>query len=344
MPSLVPRCFAWLGALLLTGALAQPVPRSPAAGSQVADATNPTTYVPRVAGNVRPWLGGADFSFSALGPGGALRELYAGRAEMALLSLPGPERPAGVGRSVGLPVGVYAVQVAYRLPGVDLRLDLSTTCRLLSGELRTWDAPEVRALNPGTTLPTLPVLVSARVAPNGPSLAVAQACVREGVWPLERLKASWSGGAAFARFGLATQQADLGLTGSLAVFGPGERPPGAQLARLRAPGGEFVPPAASLGFSAAELPEPISPLPARPFGPLLPVNVRGAYPLRGVVWAVTLQDQAYRGRGPEQARALLGWLETLRATTRAGYAALPPAVRAPLRLYFGGQPLQVAAP
>lgn len=341
MSSLRPRRLAWLGALLLTGALAQST--QPPESTAPAEPAGPPVPGPRVAGNVRPWLGG-DSGFSGLGPGGALRELYAGRAEVALLGLPGPVRPVGVGRTVTLPVGVYAVQVAYRLPGVNLRLDLPTTCRLLSGDLRTWDAPEVQALNPGTSLPALPVLVSARVAPNGPSWAVAQACVREGVWPPERLKASWSGGAAFARFGLASQQADLDLTGSLAVFGPGDRPPGAQLARLRAPGGAFVGPDATLGFSAAGLPEPISPLPARPFGSPLPVNVRGAYPLRGLVWAVALQEQAYRGRGPEQARALLGWLETLRATTRAGYAALPPAVRAPLRFYFGGQPLRAAAP
>ena len=149
----------------------------------------------RVVGSTPSWAGSADFA--NLPPQDAAAELYAGRADLVLGTLPLPAAPAGIDAPISVPVGVFAVSVVYRLPGVALRLDIPALCALLGGKISVWNAPALRALNPGVALPALPVLLSARVARNGVSLAVAGACVKAGVWPASQLKSDWTAHAAF---------------------------------------------------------------------------------------------------------------------------------------------------
>ncbi len=295
----------------------------------------------RVVGSTPLWAGTA--SNTTLPTEDAFHELYAGRADLVLGPLPPPPAPTGIAQPVSVPVGVYAVSVAYSLPGVALRLDLPTLCSLLSGRLSRWDAPAVVALNPGVRLPALPVLVSVRTARNGVSLAVAGACVKAGVWPASQLKATWSGGAAFTRASLGAVRTDLSIPGALAVFALQATPRGVQTASLRAPGGSFVPPRSELGLSGPRLPGAPPTLPTWPFGVLHASDTVGAYPLRGLVWASYLPEQAYRGRPPERAQALLALLTALRSGSGRGVAGLPLNSWSGLPMTYGGQPLQQTA-
>ncbi|ULH14816.1 hypothetical protein MF271_12600 [Deinococcus sp. KNUC1210] len=188
----------------------------------------------RVVGSTPTWAGTA--VFDNLPPQDAAAELYAGRADLVLGTLPLPAPPAGIDAPISLPVGVFAVSVVYQLPGVALRLDIPALCALLNGQISQWNAPALRALNPGVTLPALPVLLSARVARNGVSLAVAGTCVKAGVWPVSQLKSNWTARAAFTRATLGAQKSDLNIPGALALFSPLDVPPGAQVALLRSPG------------------------------------------------------------------------------------------------------------
>ena len=324
------RSLGWAG-LVWTGLLgtALSVPFAPAPDARrVPAAPTPQLSVPaapvplRAVGSTPPWAGSA--RFSALPPGDAAAELYAGRADLVLGTLPLPPPPPGTDAPLSVPVGVFAVSAAYRLPGVALRLDVPTLCALLGGQISRWNDPALAALNPGVALPQLPVLLSARVARNGVSLAVAGTCVKAGVWPPSQLKSNWSGRAAFTRAALGAQRSDLGIPGALALFSPLDLPPGAQLALLRATGGAFVPPSSELGLSSPHLPGVPPTLPTRPFGVLHAPDVVGAYPLRGLVWASVLPEQRYRGRSREQARAVLALLDALRSSgSRTAFAGLP---------------------
>ncbi len=341
----VPRGLLLLAALL-PGAL-------PVAGASAPQPLRPVTPVPgppaaaggpplRVAGSTPPWVGGA--SFRELPRADAFHELYAGRADLVLGTLPPPPPPGGTDRPLSVAVGVYPVSVAYRLPGVGLRLDLTLLCRLLAGEIHLWNDPALRALNPAATLPALPVLVSARVAPNGVSFAVAGACVKAGVWPAAWLKSNWVAGAVFTRATLGAQHSDLNIPGALALFGPKDVPPGAQLALLRTPGGGYLSPRDPspnpLGLSGPRLPG-APPLLPRPFGALHLADSVGAYPLRGLVWASLLPEQRYRGRTQGRALRLLELVSALRSASGSvsGFVGLPPQSWTPLELSYGGGPL-----
>ena len=240
-------------------------------------------------------------------------------------------------------MGVYAISVAYSLPGISLRLDLPTLCALISGRISRWNSPAVAALNPGVALPALPVLFSARTARNGVSLAVSGACLKAGVWPEQLPRSDWSGGAAFGRATLGAQRTDLSLPGALALFAVQTTPAGVQVASLRAPGGRYVPPRSELGLSGPRLPG-APPLLPRRFGVLHASSVVGAYPLRGLVWASVLPEQSYRGRRPERARMILALITALRSGSGRGVAGLPPETWAGPALTYRGRPVAELAP
>lgn len=266
-----------------------------------------------------------------------MREVAAGRADVALVSLPLPEPPPNVGELLWVPLAVYAVRVAYRLPGVELRLDVRAACGLFSGRVRAWDDPELARLNPGVDLPKLPVLSVARAWPNAASFAFADACVRSGEWPRAWRKSSWQAHAASIGANAREVSGALGVTGSVTVLGPRENmPSGVGEARVLAKGGEFVAPTATLGLKdTARLPKgPAQFLPAP--------NVLGAYPFRGLVWGVVPRDQRYRNRTLQDANDVLAFLEALRAKGGRDLQPLPPSFRAPIPLSYGDRPLALA--
>ncbi len=67
-----------------------------------------------------------------------------------------------------LPLVFGAIAVIYNLPGIDsLVLDAPTTAKIFNGVIRSWDAPEVAALNPGQPLPADPIAVVSRSDSSG---------------------------------------------------------------------------------------------------------------------------------------------------------------------------------
>lgn len=291
-----------------------------------------TSVAVSVVGTSPPWRG--DASYRRLSAPEAVREVAAGRADVALVSLPSAERLENVGELLWVPVGVYAVRVAYRLPGVELRLDSRAACGLFSGRIRMWNDPELARLNPGAALPSLPVLSVARGWPNAASFAFADACVRGGVWPRAWRKSSWQGHAISVAADAKAVEGALGMTGSVTVLGPREvTPSGVGEARVLAVGGEFVAPTASLGLARPER------LPKGPAQFLPFASVPGAYAFRGLVWAVVPRDQRYRNRTLRDAQDVAAFLEDLRSEGGRDLQPLPPAFRAPISLSYGGEPL-----
>lgn len=288
-----------------------------------------------VVGTSPPWVSeiqGQPVAYRQTSAAEALRELYAGRADLALVSLPGPPAPKGTGPLEYLPLKAFAVRLAYRLPGVDLSLDIKTACRIFAGKVSTWNHRDIAALNPDIRLPQLPILTTVRSVPNAASRVFADTCVAGGWWPDAWRKSSWSAGAVHVRPLRREQLADLRLTGSLGLLGPLEQAAGTQEARLRSPDGLFVDPSAELG---------LGPRPASPYTLLAPARAAESYPLRGVVWAVFAREQRYRGRKVQDASTLRALLEALRTeeVAHAQFRALPGIWRLPVRMTFGGHDL-----
>ncbi|MBB6098169.1 phosphate transport system substrate-binding protein [Deinobacterium chartae] len=260
------------------------------------------------------------------------------------MDFPALHPPRTVGRLLYQPLATYPVAVAVQLPQAP-QLDLGQLCALLLGEIRLWNDPKLAQAG-GVRLPALPVLVISRSDPNAASFAVSQTCSTESRNWRERIgvRSRWQAGASKLVSGLEAQRAALALPGSLTVMLPSELPPGAQSARLRAVGGEYFGfERARFGFAVPRgLREPWQgavQLPSDPYAPLPAANAPDAYPLRGLLWGVALEQQKYRGRGRARAEALRDLLRALRSGgVPEGLAPLPN-LPLPGTFFYGAKPL-----
>jgi phosphate transport system substrate-binding protein len=71
--------------------------------------------------------------------------------------------------AVQIPMFLGAITVSYNLPGVKtgLKLEGKTIANLFLGKIKTWNAPEIAALNPGVKLPSTAVTVIHRSDSSG---------------------------------------------------------------------------------------------------------------------------------------------------------------------------------
>ncbi|MGI9126256.1 MAG: phosphate ABC transporter substrate-binding protein PstS [Mycobacterium sp.] len=67
-----------------------------------------------------------------------------------------------------LPMVFGAVAIVYNVAGLDaLTLNASTAAKIFDGEITAWDAPEIAALNPDSSLPSQPIVVVSRSDESG---------------------------------------------------------------------------------------------------------------------------------------------------------------------------------
>ena len=71
--------------------------------------------------------------------------------------------------AVQIPMFLGAITVSYNLPGVKsgLKLDGKTLGDIFLGSVKTWNDAEIKALNPGVTLPTTPITIIHRSDSSG---------------------------------------------------------------------------------------------------------------------------------------------------------------------------------
>lgn len=282
-----------------------------------------SAFALRVAG-LKPWTGNAEFV--SLGAMEAQQEVYAGRADLALIRTP-MKRPKGMGKALFYPVGVYPVMVSYNLP-FDLSLTLKEVCDVFAGRILEWSA-----LRPD--LPELPIISVVRLEPNSASWVLSQSCMT--INPRFKkigMKTNWQAESTIHAKTLQDQQKAMAQTGTLSIFVPENLPQGIRTARLKSWDLDLTPQNLAYGYGANPEEEPFP----GPFQPLPPINEVQVYPLRGVVWAMVMQDQAYRGRSKEQARELRTYLMSLSTTVGPNQALLPQEWMRVPRLYYRGKP------
>ncbi len=70
--------------------------------------------------------------------------------------------------AIDLPVYISPIAVIFNLEGVDeLNLDQATLAGIFAGQITTWNAPEIAALNPDATLPSSPITAVHRSDDSG---------------------------------------------------------------------------------------------------------------------------------------------------------------------------------
>src|SRR6202012_5622508 len=66
------------------------------------------------------------------------------------------------------PVVIGPISLAYNLPGVsNLKLNASVLSSIFQGEIKSWNDPAIKALNPGVTLPSTAITTAVRSDSSG---------------------------------------------------------------------------------------------------------------------------------------------------------------------------------
>jgi phosphate transport system substrate-binding protein len=118
---------------------------------------------------------GLTVNFNAVGSGAGIAELQSATVDFA--GSDPAEQPsevsAGKGPVAQFPVGFGAITVSYNLSGVKsgIKLDGKTLGDIFLGKVKTWDDPEIKALNPGLSLPSTAITVVHRSDSSGTTKA-----------------------------------------------------------------------------------------------------------------------------------------------------------------------------
>lgn len=121
-----------------------------------------------------------------MGTGEGLRLLLADSVDFGAVDRPlrAAERTQAACTPLEFPTVAGAIAVAYNLPGVDrpLALDEAVLSAIFLGRITTWDAPEIRALNPQSALDNRAIRVVRRARTSGTSEVFSRYLESDASW------------------------------------------------------------------------------------------------------------------------------------------------------------------
>lgn len=112
-------------------------------------------------------------NYQSIGSGGGIKQLLAGTVDFGASDAPlsNDEMKSMPAPVVHIPMVAGAVALSYNLPRVpnELKLSPEVIAGMFLGEITSWKDAKIAALNPGVTLPNLPIAVAHRSDGSGTS-------------------------------------------------------------------------------------------------------------------------------------------------------------------------------
>lgn len=122
---------------------------------------------------------GLQVNYSGVGSGNGISDFQAGSVDFAASDVPMSssdlaKMPANSGPVVQIPDILGGVTLSYNLPSVSkrIRLDAPTIAGIFDGSIKTWNASQITALNPGVTLPSHAIVPEVRADSSGTTYIV----------------------------------------------------------------------------------------------------------------------------------------------------------------------------
>lgn len=251
--------------------------------------------------------GGLTLNYQGVGSGAGIAQFTQRTVNFGATDIPmsSSEQAAAQknGQVVHVPTVLGAVTVAYNLPGVPagLKLDGPTIANMYLGKIKTWNDPAIAGLNPGVTLPNLPVTVAHRSDSSGTSQDFTEF--------LSQSSPQWQTGPGSGK--TITWPQGTGAQGNNGVAAAVKQTPGAvgyvelayalqnnfTTAQVKNKSGQFVAPSLQSTTAAGE---GINVPPDLKFDAVNSANP-GAYPIAGGTFALLYQDLCAQGNVPPQA-------------------------------------------
>ncbi len=122
---------------------------------------------------------GIQVNYQAVGSGAGIRMVSQRMVDFGASDA--PLKPSQLKRKnlMQFPIAAFGAVFAYNIPGVDnLKLSTRAVCGIFSGRIRYWDNPIIKADNPNTHLPHLPILIVVRADKSGTTYTVTSYLVK----------------------------------------------------------------------------------------------------------------------------------------------------------------------
>ena len=120
---------------------------------------------------------GLTVNFNAVGSGAGVAQLQSATVDFAGSdpAMTPDEVKAAKGPVAQFPIGFGAITVSYNLSGIKsgIKLDGTTLADIFLGKVKTWNDPEIKALNSGLSLPSTAITVVHRSDSSGTTKAFA---------------------------------------------------------------------------------------------------------------------------------------------------------------------------
>ncbi|MGE5518584.1 MAG: phosphate ABC transporter substrate-binding protein PstS [Candidatus Dadabacteria bacterium] len=256
---------------------------------------------------------GIKVNYQSIGSGGGILQLTNKTVDFGDSDAPlNEEQDKKIGAPVlHIPMCSGAVVISYNLPGVKdtLKLTPAVIANIFQGKIKTWNDPQIAAVNTGVNLPNTPVVVCHRSDGSGTTniftTYLSKVSPEWNTKPGKGSSINWPIG--------------LGGKGNEGVAGLVKQTPGAigyielayamqnkmAFASIQNKGGNFITPTVSSTSAAGNIQ-----LPADAKVSLTDTDAADGYPISGFTWALIYKEQAYNNRSESRANnmvKLLWW-------------------------------------
>jgi phosphate transport system substrate-binding protein len=267
------------------------------------------------------------FNYQSIGSGGGIRQFTAQTVDFGASDAPMSDEmiAKAPGKPVHIPIVLGGEPLVYNLPGnPKLKLDGDTVAGIYLGQITKWNDPKIAALNPGISLPDLPVVVVHRSDGSGTTFIFVDY--------LSSVSSAWAN--SVGKGTSVKWPVGLGGKGNEGVAGQVRQLSGAigyvelayakennmTFAELKNAAGNFISPSAdsiSAAMATANIPDDFR---------FSIVNAPGdqAYPISSASWMLVYQTQKDAAKG-KKIVSFLKWALTdgQKYLVELGYAPLP---------------------
>jgi phosphate transport system substrate-binding protein len=284
---------------------------------------------------------GLQVNYQGVGSGAGITAFEAGTVAFAASDVPMSTSdlakvPAASGPVIQVPDTLGGVSVSYNLPGVTnrIRLDAPTLAGIFAGTIKTWNASQIAAQNPGVTLPSNAITPEVRADSSGTTYIFTDYLAKAAPsawtlgtsktipWPPSAVQSPHTSGVAASikstPYSIGYVELAYALQNNFTY------------AAIKNAAGAYVAP--SLATVAADADQKTS-VSSTDFS-IVNAPGAGSYPISGYSWAILLQKQTSATTGA-------GTVKVLDWTTHSGggqsqasaldYVILPPAVQNQVR-------------
>lgn len=259
-------------------------------------------------------LTGLKVNYQSIGSGGGILQLTNKTVDFGDSDAPlNEEQETKIGVPVlHIPMCSGAVVISYNLPGLKdtIQLTPAVLANIFLGKIKTWNDPQIAAINKGVALPNIPLVVAHRSDGSGTTNIFTTY--------LSKVSPEWNTNP--GKGSSVNWPAGLGGKGNEGVAGLIKQTPGAvgyielayaiqnkmAYAKVQNKAGNFITPGLASTSAAGNVQ-----LPADAKVSLTNTDAADGYPISGFTWALIYKEQSYNKRSENRATnmvKLLWWL------------------------------------